>query len=176
MSQRKHVMSLAVLDKPGVLVRIAGLFARRGFNIESLAVAPAGREGISRTTFVMSGDDPQIEQVRKQLLKLIDVIEVTDHTASSFVDRELMLIKVIVDTPEDRVEIRQIAQDFRARIVDAHREALIFEVTGDEGKMEAFIQQMTSFGIVELIRSGRVALSRSATDPKVANKDIVSRG
>jgi len=167
MSMGKHVMSVTVQDKPGVLVRIAGLFARRGFNIESLAVAPSGEEGISRTTFVVTGDDKQIEQVQKQLSKLIDIIKVTDHTESPYVERELMLIKVKVSTPEDRVEIRQIAQDFRARIVDAHREALIFEVTGGEDKIEAFIAQMHTFGILELIRSGRVALTRSAADPKL---------
>ncbi|MEZ4606326.1 MAG: acetolactate synthase small subunit [Deinococcales bacterium] len=167
MSIRKHVMSVTVRDKPGVLVRIAGLFARRGFNIESLAVAASGQEGISRTTFVVTGDDQQIDQVHKQLEKLIDILNVTDHTEAPYVERELMLIKVKVVTPEDRVEIRQIAQDFRARIVDAHREALIFEVTGGEDKIEAFIGQMRTFGILELIRSGRVALTRSAADPRM---------
>lgn len=167
MSTKKHILSVTVRDEPGVLVRIAGLFARRGFNIESLAVAPSGQEGISKTTFVVTGDDNDINQVEKQLFKLIDIIEVTNHTDAPFVDRELMLVKVRVSSPDDRVEIRQIAQDFRASIVDVHREALIFEVTGDEGKMTAFIDQMRSFGIIELIRSGRVALTRSAADDRV---------
>jgi acetolactate synthase-1/3 small subunit len=147
-----------------VLVRIAGLFARRGFNIESLSVAQSEEPGVSRTTFVVTGEDSVLEQVQKQLQKLIDVIKVIDHSQSKFIDRELMLIKVAVRTPEDRVEIRQIAQDFRARIVDVARHALVFEVTGDEGKMNAFIEQMRDFGIVEVIRTGRVALPRSESD------------
>ena len=160
----QHIMSVTVRNKPGVLVRIAGLFARRGFNIESVSVAQSSRPGLSRTTFVISSQDESIEQVEKQLQKLIDVVKVIDHTESNYVDRELMLIKVRVDTPDDRVEIRQIAQDFRARIVDVAREGLVFEVTGDEGKLRAFIEQMRAFGIIELIRTGRIALTRSGSD------------
>jgi len=163
-SIHKHVMSVTVRDQPGVLVRIAGLFARRGFNIESLSVAQSEEPGISRTTFVVAGEDDTLEQLQKQLQKLIDVIKVIDHSEAKFIDRELMLIKVKVKSPDDRVEIRQIAQDFRARIVDVARHALVFEVTGDEGKMNAFIAQMRDFGIVELIRTGRVALPRSEAD------------
>jgi acetolactate synthase I/III small subunit len=170
----RHVISVTVRDKPGVLVRIAGLFARRGFNIESLSVAQSETPGISKTTFVVLGADGVIEQVEKQLYKLIDVIKVIDHSQAAFVDRELMLIKVAVRSPDDRVEIRQIAQDFRARIVDVHRDALIFEVTGDEGKMNAFVEQMRSFGIIELIRTGRVALTRCAADPRVTKAAAVS--
>jgi acetolactate synthase I/III small subunit len=162
----RHVLSVTVRDRPGVLVRIAGLFARRGFNIESLSVAQSEQPGMSRTTFVVTGEDATIEQVQKQLQKLIDVVKVIDHSESRFVDRELMLLKVAVRTPEDRVEIRQIAQDFRARIVDVARSALIFEVTGDEGKMNAFIEQMRPFGIIELIRTGRIALSRTQVEPE----------
>ncbi|NLG09468.1 MAG: acetolactate synthase small subunit [Deinococcales bacterium] len=165
----RHVLSVTVRDQPGVLVRIAGLFARRGFNIESLSVAQSEVPGQSRTTFVVSGDDPTIEQVEKQLNKLIDVISVVDHTHAAAVDRELMLIKVRVRSPEERVEIRQIAQDFRARIVDVSRSALIFELTGDEGKVDAFIEQMRPFGITELIRTGRVALSRTAASTNRAS-------
>lgn len=167
MSVQRHVMSVTVRDQPGVLSRLANLFARRGFNIESLSVAQSETPGISRTTFVVSGEQGTIEQVQKQLQKLIDVLKVTDHTESHFIDRELMLIKVRVDSPDARVEIRQVAQDFRARIVDVDRRALVFEVTGDEGKMNAFIAQMRDFGIVELIRTGRIALPRVAADPKV---------
>ncbi|MEM6429898.1 MAG: acetolactate synthase small subunit [Deinococcota bacterium] len=167
----KHVMSVTVRDQPGVLVRIAGLFARRGFNIESLSVAQTEVPGISRMTFVVTGEDRTIEQVAKQLHKLIDVIKVIDHSEASFVDRELMLIKVAVRTPEDRVEIRQIAQDFRARIVDVHREALVFEVTGDEGKMDAFIDQMHAFGVVEIMRTGQVAMTRTAATKSVKVKE-----
>ena len=165
----RHVISVTVRDRPGVLVRIASLIARRGFNIESLSVAQSEKPGLSRTTFVVVGDDPTLEQVQKQLKKLLDVIEVIDHSVAKYVDRELMLIKVRVDNPEERVEIRQVAQDFRARIVDVARSALIFEVTGDEGKIDAFIEQMRPFGIVELIRTGRVALGRTALDTPEAN-------
>lgn len=160
----RHVLSVTVRDQPGVLVRIAGLFARRGFNIESLSVAQTEKGGVSRTTFVVTGEDDTIEQVEKQLQKLIDVIKVINHSGTPFVDRELMLIKVAIGSPEDRVEVRQIAQDFRAQIVDVHREALIFQVTGDEGKMNAFIEQMLPFGVIELTRTGRIALSRTAAD------------
>ncbi len=163
-TERRHVISVTVRDQPGVLVRVSGLFARRGFNIESLSVAQTEEPGISRTTFVVSGEDATIEQVQKQLQKLIDVLKVVDHTETKFVDRELMLIKVSVRTPNDRVEVRQIAHDFRARIIDVARHALVFEITGDEDKMNAFIEQMRSFGIIELIRTGRVALPRSEAD------------
>ncbi|HZW99121.1 MAG TPA: acetolactate synthase small subunit [Trueperaceae bacterium] len=161
MSVSRHVLSVTVRDQPGVLLRVAGLFARRGYNIESLSVARTEHPGLSRTTFVVMGEDSTVEQVSKQLQKLIDVITVLDHSGSAYVGRELMLIKVAVRTPEDRVEIRQIAQDFRARIVDVAREALTFEVTGDDGKLAAFISQMKAFGIVELVRTGMVALERT---------------
>ena len=166
-TETKHVLSVTVRDKPGVLLRIASLFARRGFNIDSLSVAKTETPGISRTTFTVTGTDKTVEQVEKQLQKLVDVLKVIDHSDAKYVDRELMLLKVSVRSTEVRTEIRQIAQDFRARIVDVHADALVFEVTGDEGKMEAFTEQMRPFGIIELIRTGRVALTRSAEDPKV---------
>jgi len=156
-------MSVTVRDQPGVLVRIAALFARRAYNIESLSVAQTHEPGLSRTTFVVSGEDAHIEQMQKQLQKLIDVIKVIDHSEGPYVDRELMLIKVAVRNPDDRVEMRQIAQDFRARIIDVARDALVFEVTGDEAKTDAFIQQMRTFGVLDLIRTGRVALPRTAS-------------
>jgi acetolactate synthase-1/3 small subunit len=161
---KKHVLSVTVRDQPGVLVRIAGLIARRGFNIESLSVAQSEEPGISRTTLVLTSDEDTVEQVEKQLQKLIDVLKVINHSDAPFVDRELMLIKVAVTEADARVELRQIAQDFRARIVDVHREALVFEVTGDERKMQAFIEQMREFGIIELIRTGSVALTRTAAE------------
>ncbi len=172
---RRHVLSVTVRDRPGVLSRISGLFARRGYNIESLSVAQSETPGLSRTSFVISGEQGTIEQLQKQLQKLIDVLKVTDHTEGPSVDRELMLIKVAVRTPEDRVEIRQIAQDFRARIIDVDRNALVFEVTGDEGKMNAFIDQMREFGILELIRTGRVALTRSASQRSADTPTSTSR-
>jgi acetolactate synthase-1/3 small subunit len=163
-ADRTHVLSVTVRDQPGVLVRIAGLFARRGYNIESLSVAQTHEPGFSRTTFVVTGDDAEVEQMQKQLQKLIDVIKVIDHSEGPYVDRELMLIKVAVRSTDERVEMRQIAQDFRARIVDVARDALVFEVTGDAGKTDAFIDQMRPYGVLEMIRTGRVALPRSATN------------
>lgn len=157
------MLSVTVRDQPGVLVRVAGLIARRGFNIESLAVAQTEVPGFSRTSFVLFADDETVEQVEKQLQKLIDVIKVVNHSEAPHVDRELMLIKVAVSGTEERVEMRQIAQDFRARIVDVDREALVFEVTGDVGKMNAFIEQMRPYGILELSRTGSIALTRTAS-------------
>lgn len=170
----RRVVSVTVRDKPGVLVRIASLVARRGFNIESLSVAQSEQPGLSRTTMVVQGDEATFEQVQKQLKKLIDVISVVDHSRASYVDRELMLIKVRVQGPDERVEIRQVAQDFRARIVDVARSALVFEVTGDEGKLHAFIEQMRPFGITELIRTGRVALGRTAADDAERSAESVA--
>ena len=161
---KKNVISVTVRDRPGVLVRIAGLIARRGFNIESLSVSQSEEPGFSRTTLVLTGGDDSVEQIEKQLQKLIDVIKVVNHSDAPYVDRELMLIKVGVGSAEARVEVRQIAQDFRARIVDVDRNTLIFEVTGDSRKMNAFIDQMRDFGIVELIRTGSVALTRTAAE------------
>jgi acetolactate synthase I/III small subunit len=175
MSTHKHILSVTVRDQPGVLVRIAGLFARRGFNIESLSVAQSETPGLSRTTFVVTGDDETIEQVEKQLQKLIDVIKVVDHSQTDYVDRELMLIKVAISTPENRIEIRQIAQDFRARIVDVHSNALMFEVTGGGKKIDAFIDQMKQYGILELMRTGQVALGRSAEDPKGKARSFIEK-
>lgn len=160
----RHIISVTVRDRPGVLVRVAGLIARRSFNIESLSVAQSEQEGFSRLTLVIAGGEDTVEQIQKQLQKLIDVIKVVDHSDAPYVDRELMLIKVAVRTPEARVEVRQIAQDFRARILDVDRSSLIFEVTGDGRKMNAFIEQMRDFGITELIRTGSVALTRTAAE------------
>lgn len=171
-TDRRHVISVTVRDQPGVLVRVSGLFARRGFNIESLSVAQTEQPGISRTTFVVDGADDTIEQVQKQLQKLVDVIKVVDHTETRFVDRELMLIKIAVRTPNDRVEVRQISRDFRARIVDVGRHALVVELTGDEAKMNSFIAQMHSFGIIELIRTGRVALPRSEPEAVTVSSPV----
>ncbi len=172
---QKYVLSLTVRDRPGVLVRVAGLFARRAYNIESLSVAQTEVPGISRTTFVVTGDESSIEQVEKQLQKIINVLKVINHSEAKYVDRELMLIKVAVTSLDERTELRQIAADFRAKIVDVHQNALIFELTGDEGKVEAFIEQMRPFGIIELIRTGKVALTRSAEDPKVKKSVLAAK-
>jgi acetolactate synthase I/III small subunit len=158
----KVVISVIVRDEPRVLTRITSMFARRGFNINSLSVGTTEHLGYSRMTIVVEGDDRTVSQVSRQLEKLEDVIKVTDHSLEKYVDRELILIKIKIDSSENRVEVRQIADDFRARIVDVGRHALTFEVTGDEGKITAFLEQMRPFGILETMRTGRIALTRGS--------------
>ena len=157
----KHTISVLVQDEAGVLTRIAGLFARRGFNIESLAVGPAEQGGISRITMVVPGDDIIIEQLIKQLYKLINVLKVQDITQIPCVERELMLVKVNANAA-DRSEIIHLTQIFRARIVDVAEESLIIEVVGDPGKLVAIIQMLNKFGIKEVARTGKIALTRES--------------
>ena len=159
----KHTVSVLVQNKPGVLARTAGLFSRRGYNIASLTVGVTENEAISRMTIVVAGDDTVVEQVTKQLNKLIEVIKVSDLTKESYVDRELVLIKVTADS-SNRAEIMQIVNIFRARIVDVAPKSLIIEVTGDEGKLDALISMLKQFGIKEIVRTGTLALGRG---PKV---------
>ncbi|MBD0361977.1 MAG: acetolactate synthase small subunit [Coleofasciculus sp. C3-bin4] len=157
----KHTLSVLVEDEAGVLTRIAGLFARRGFNIESLAVGPAEQVGISRITMVVPGDDRTIEQLTKQLYKLINVLKVQDITTTPCVERELMLIKVN-GTSSTRSEIIELAQVFRARVVDIAEDSLTLEVVGDPGKMVAIVQVLGKFGIREIARTGKIALIRES--------------
>jgi acetolactate synthase-1/3 small subunit len=157
----KHTLSVLVEDEAGVLTRIAGLFARRGFNIESLAVGPAEQVGISRITMVVHGDDRVIEQLTKQLYKLINVLKVQDITEIPCVERELMLLKVNA-TSSTRSEILELAQIFRARVVDVAEDSLTLEVVGDPGKMVAIVQVLNRFGIQEIARTGKIALTRES--------------
>ncbi|BAZ46876.1 acetolactate synthase small subunit [Chondrocystis sp. NIES-4102] len=157
----KHTISVLVEDEAGVLTRIAGLFARRGFNIESLAVGPAEQLGISRITMVVPGDEQIVEQLIKQLYKLISVLKVQDISQQPCVERELMLIKVNA-TASSRAEVIQLAQIFRARIVDLSEETLTIEVVGDPGKIVAIIQMLNKFGIREIARTGKIALIRES--------------
>ncbi|MBR8827188.1 MAG: acetolactate synthase small subunit [Gomphosphaeria aponina SAG 52.96 = DSM 107014] len=157
----KHTISVLVEDEAGVLTRIAGLFARRGFNIESLAVGPAETVGISRLTMVVGGDEATIEQLTKQLYKLINVLKVQDITQIPSVERELMLVKVSA-TASNRAEVIELAHIFRARIVDISEETLTVEVVGDPGKMVAIIQMLNKFGIKEIARTGKIALIRES--------------
>jgi len=157
----KHTLSVLVEDEAGVLTRIAGLFARRGYNIESLAVGPAEQVGISRITMVVPGDKSTIEQLTKQLYKLINVTKVEDITNVPCVERELMLVKVHADS-KTRAEVIELAQIFRARIVDLSEETLTIEVVGDPGKMVAIIQMLNKFGIREISRTGKIALVRES--------------
>ncbi len=157
----KRTLAVLVENKPGVLTRIAGLFARRGYNITSLAVGETEDPTISRMTIVVDGDNRVLEQVTKQLHKLVDVIKLTDLSEEENVDRELILIKVNAD-PQTRAEIMQIVDIFRARIVDIGRNSLIIEATGDSGKIKAIESSLKPFGIKELVRTGKIAMVRGA--------------
>jgi len=158
MSQR-HVLSALVQNQPGVLAHISGMLASRGFNIDSLAVGETEVPDLSRITFVVRGDDKQLDQVRKQLDKVITVVRVVDISAEDFVERDLMLIKVKANATQ-RVEISLIIDMFRGRVVDITHETLMVEVSGTEGKIEAFVELMRPYGILELARTGRIALVR----------------
>lgn len=168
----RHVVSVLVQDHPRVLMRIASLFARRGFNLDSLAVGKTHTPGLSRISLVVSGDDRLLEQVEKQLNRLIEVLKVTDHT-EPHVERELALVKVSVAGIEERMEVREIAEAFRARTVDVAKKATTFEVTGDSGKIESFIEGMRPYGVLEVMRTGAVALSRGEKTLKVRERKEV---
>jgi len=157
----KHTVAILVENKPGVLARVAGLFSRRGFNIESLAVGVTENPDTSRMTIVVSGDDRILEQVMKQLNKLIDVIRVSDIPPEESVNRELALIKVGVDS-NTRAEVMQIVDVFRAKIVDVGIKSVVVEVTGDESKINAMEQLLRQFGIKEMVRTGKIAMNRGA--------------
>jgi len=157
----KYTLAVLVENESGVLSRISGLFSRRGFNIESLAVGPAEQIGISRITMVLSGDPRTIEQLTKQLYKLINILKVQDITNIPCVERELMLLKVNT-TKSTQTEVLEIAQVFRAKIVDLANESLTLEVTGDPGKMVAIEQLLLKFGINEIARTGKIALARDS--------------
>ncbi len=165
----KHTVAILVENKPGVLTRVAGLFSRRGFNIESLAVGVTENSDTSRMTVVVTGDDRILEQVMKQLNKLIDVIRVSDIPPEDSVNRELALIKVGVDS-ETRAEVMQIVDVFRAKIVDVGIKSLVVEVTGDESKINAMEQLLRSFGIKEMVRTGKIAMNRGAKAVQVEKR------
>lgn len=154
-----HVVSALVQNVPGVLSHISGMLASRGYNIDSLAVGETDDPHLSRMTFVVVGDDSVLEQVRKQLEKIVTVVRVDDIGSSEHVERDLMLIKVSTKSGT-RSEIRELADIFRGRIVDVAPEMVMIEMSGEETKLEAFIEMMRPFGIVELVRTGRIAMVR----------------
>ncbi len=154
-----------VEDRPGVLARVASLFRRRGFNIESLTVGPCEEAGISRMTIVVDGDDRTVDQVCRQLYKLIDVVSVFDITYSPMVDRELAMIKVAAQN-FNRREVLDVVQMFRADVVDVNEDSLIVQVLGDEGKVNAALRMFEPFGILEMVRTGRVAMTRGSQTSK----------
>jgi acetolactate synthase-1/3 small subunit len=158
---RTHIISVLVENRVGVLARVAGLFTGRGFNIESLAVAETEEPTLSRMTIVTSGDARIIEQVTKQLNKLIDVIKVVDLSREHYVERELILVKVRAE-PEERAEILRITDIFRGNIIDVSPKSYVIEVTGDGEKIRAFLDLMKPIGVLEIVRTGPVALSRGS--------------
>lgn len=159
----KHTLAVTVENRPGVLTRVTTLIRRRGYNIDSLTVGTTEDPGISRMTIVVEGDDTVIEQVSKQLYKLVDVIKVVDITHEGLVDRELVLIKVKADN-NVRADIVQLVDIFRARIVDIGRTSLIVEATGDRRKIDALEDSFRPFGIIELVRTGKVAMVRGTSE------------
>jgi acetolactate synthase-1/3 small subunit len=155
----RHTISVLVENKFGVLTRVAGLFSGRGYNIDSLNVAPTHDSTASRMTIVTHGDETTIEQIIKQLNKLPDVLKVQDFHGGEAVDRELVLVKVEVDS-KSRAEVMQITDIFRAKIVDVQPKSLTIEITGNESKVEKFMELMNTFGVQELTRTGMIALPR----------------
>lgn len=156
----RHVLSAVVQNVPGVLAHISGMLASRGYNIDSLAVGETEDPGLSRMTFVFMGDDSVFEQVRKQLEKIVTVVKVADVSAQDYVERDLMLIKVKSPSGTQRSEIKELADVFRGRIVDVAADEVMVEISGQERKIEAFIDLMRPYGIVELVRTGRIAMVR----------------
>lgn len=155
----RHTISVLVRNEFGVLSRVAGMFSGRGYNIDSLNVAPTLNPKISNMTIVTDGDDDTIEQITKQLHKLIDVIKVTDHTGASFVDREMAVIKVS-PPPEARAEVLRITEIFRGKIVDVGAKSFVIEVTGRSDKIEALVRLLEPLGLRDLIRTGPLAMAR----------------
>ena len=165
----RHVLSAVVQNRPGVLAHISGMLASRGFNIDSLAVGETEHHDLSRMTFVVHGDDNVLDQVRKQLDKIVTVVRVEDISSENFVERDLMLIKVTC-TSDKRPEVFQLTESFRGRVVDIQHENVMIEISGTEGKVEAFIELMRPYGILELARTGRIALVRGEAKPQVAEE------
>jgi acetolactate synthase-1/3 small subunit len=160
----RHVLSALVQNVPGVLSHISGMLASRGYNIDSLVVGETENPKLSRMTFVVVGDDNVLEQVRKQLEKIVTVVRVEDVSAQDHVERDLMLIKVVAP-PGQRSEIRELTEVFRGKIVDVSPDMLMIEIAGQERKIEAFVELMRPFGIVEMARTGRIAMVRGSQPP-----------
>ena len=155
----RHTISVLVENKFGVLTRVAGLFSGRGYNIDTLNVGPTQDPAVSRMTIITHGDESTLEQIIKQLNKLPDVLKVQNFGEGEYVDRELVLVKVAVDS-KSRAEVMQITDIFRAKIVDVQPKSLTIEVTGNESKVEKFVELMSAFGVAELTRTGKIAVSR----------------
>jgi acetolactate synthase-1/3 small subunit len=168
--RKRHLLSALVQNQPGVLAQVSGMFASRGFNIDSLAVGETENPHLSRITVVVMGDDRHLEQVRKQLEKLVPVVKVHDISREDYVERDLMLIKLKV-AAADRAEIQSLVQIFRGRIVDVSPDQLMVEISGQERKIEAFIDAVRPYGISELARTGRIALVRGSR-PTLGDSEV----
>src|ERR1700736_3623914 len=160
---RKHILSILVENKPGVLTRIAGLFARRGFNIDTLAVGPTDDDSISRITLTLDGAVPPIDQVTKQLHKLVNVLKIRDLEPEETLARELALFKIATDGAA-RSDVMQICEIFRAKVVDVTKRSVVVEVTGTDDKIEAFESLVRPFGLIEMARTGEIAISRGRSE------------
>ena len=160
---RKHILSILVENKPGVLTRIAGLFARRGFNIDTLAVGPTDDEAFSRITLTLDGAVHPIDQVTKQLHKLVNVLKIRDLEPGETLHRELAMFKISADGPT-RAEVMQLCEIFRAKIVDVGKRSVVVEVTGTCDKIEAFERLVRPFGLIEMARTGEIAISRGRSE------------
>jgi acetolactate synthase-1/3 small subunit len=171
---QKHILVAIVENKPGVLNRVSSLFRRRNFNIESIAVGHAAQPNMSRMTMIVEGNNAKVEQVRKQLDKLIEVVKIVDITDESPVSRELALIKIKATTAT-RSEIIEIVDIFRANIVDVSTDSLMVEVTGDEDKLGSLLALLKGFGIREIARTGLIALPRGGVGPLAVDEDKASR-
>ncbi|TWU47603.1 putative acetolactate synthase small subunit [Rubripirellula tenax] len=168
-SNQRHVLSALVQNVPGVLAHISGMLASRGYNIDSLAVGETEDPNLSRMTFVVVGDDHVLEQVGKQLEKIVTVVRVLDVSSRDFVERDLLLLKVKAPAGTGRSEIRELVDIFRGQIVDVGPEEVMIEISGRENKVQAFIERMRPYGITELVRTGRIAMVRSGNDAAAAD-------
>ncbi len=162
----KHTIAILVEDQPGVMARVASLFTRRGFNIESIAVGHSEKPGISRMTIITGGDEKVLEQITKQLNKLIDVIRVRDIPTNNVIERELILVKVHTDSLPIRAEIIQLVEIFKAKVVYVERDTLTIEMSGDEEKVSGLLELLKPFGIIEIVRTGRIAIARTKNNGK----------
>jgi acetolactate synthase-1/3 small subunit len=168
-AKQRHVISALVQNVPGVLAHISGMLASRGFNIDSLAVGETEDPHLSRMTFVVVGDDRVLEQVGKQLEKIVTVVRVLDVSSRDYVERDLLLMKIKAPAGNVRSEIRELVEIFRGSIVDVGPDEVMVEISGRETKVQAFIERMRPYGITELVRTGRIAMVRSGTDQKAAS-------
>lgn len=168
----KHTISVLVENHPGVLARISGLFSARGFNIDSLAVGETEDPTVSRMTIVVEGDERTLEQVKKQLNKIIDVITVQDLTQKKFIDRELLLIKVKAATSKDRDEIIEIAESMGANIADLGVQTITVEGVGDTAKIDKLTELLKPFGVKEIVRTGKIAMAKDAKEPNEPKEEL----